>query len=317
MKRTNRIIIKCITVMVLLAVAAGCGTKETAPQPAFNKSAARDVIQGNTWYMKGCYHKALESFHKAYEKFTALDDQDGVARTLNNLGTLYRAEKDYESAVAFFDEAIRLFKRSGDARNLVQSLSNKAAVLTDRGELDNAATLLDEAESEARKNAVVLPTLKSNRALILIRQKKTEEAKHLLTEAKALTSPSKPFEFTTIAFAMGMLHEETGDLDTASHWYTQALETDRSAGFSRNLASDLSALGRVLMAQGKYDEALDILYRCFNIQTLLDDPKGTEETSAQLKSCLTALGDRKPDIRVKEHFLKRWSGGETKAGVCK
>lgn len=306
-----------LVIVFAMVVSAGCGKKTPVQQPKFNKGAARDVIEGNTWYMKGCYLKALESFHKAYEKFTAVDDQEGIARTLNNLGTLYRAEKDYDSALLFFDEARRIFSSIGESRGLVQTLSNKAAVYTDMNDLKKAESALDEADSIAASKTIGLPTLKSNRALVCIRQKKNDQAKMLLTEALAMTLEAKPFEYATITHAMGVLLETSGEPDQALVYYKIALEADRKAGYSRNTATDLSDIGRVLMAQGKHEEALDVLYRSFNIQTLLNDPTGAEATSVQIKLCLETLGDKKPDIRVKEHFMKRWAEGEKKAGLCK
>ncbi|MFA6012422.1 MAG: tetratricopeptide repeat protein [Desulfobacteraceae bacterium] len=314
--RTKKNIIGIITIFSLF-ISGSCTNKAPVQPPKFNKAAARDVIAGNTWYMKGCYHKALESFHKAYEKFTACDDQEGIARTLNNLGSLYRAEKDYDSALLFFDEARRIFSSIGESRGLVQTLSNKAAVYTDMNDLAKAEAALDEADAIALNKTIVLPTLKSNRALVCIRQKKTDQAKTLLTEALSMTSEDKPFEYSTITHAMGVLMETSGEPDQALVYYNKALEADRKASYSRNTATDLSDIGRVLIAQGKHEEALDVLYRSFNIQTLLDDPIGAEATSVQIKLCLETLGDKKPDIRVKEHFLKRWSEGEKKAGLCK
>jgi tetratricopeptide (TPR) repeat protein len=305
--------------VILIAVMAqpmGCGKKTTVQPQRFNKAATRDIIEGNTWYMKGCYHKALASFHRAYEKFIAGDDQDGVARALNNLGTLYRAEKDGEGALLFFDEARRIFTRTGDAKGVVQSLANTAATYTDMSAFDKAETALDEADRIAGENAVVLATLKSNRAVLYIRQKKTGEAKNLLTQALSMTSAEKPFEYATITHAMGLAMETAGDPETALSYYTKALETDRKAYYPRNVAADLSAIGRVQASLGKHDEALDALYRSLNIQTLVEDLEGAEKTSVLIKASLEALGDKKPDLRVKEHFLKRWSEGEKKAGIC-
>lgn len=314
-----RTIINIIGLFIVFSIliSVGCSKKVPVQPPKFNKAAARDVIEGNTWYMKGCYHKALESFHKAYEKFTAFDDQDGIARTLNNLGSLYRAEKDYDSALLFFDEAQRIFTHTGEDRDLVQTLSNKATVYMDMNDLAKAESALDEADNMALTKSIVLPTLKSNRGLLCIRQKKIDQAKTLLTQALAMTSEARPFEYSTIAHAMGVLMEAEGDSAQAISYYRKALEADRKAGYSRNTAADLSNIGRVLMAQGKHEEALDVLYRSFNIQTLLNDPTGAEATSVQIKLCLETLGDKKPDIRVKEHFMKRWAEGEKKAGLCK
>ncbi len=305
-----------LVIAVALALTMGCARKAEVQKPRFNKAATRDIIEGNTWYMRGCYVKALASFHKAYEKFTAQDDQDGAALALNNLGSVYRAEKDWDSALLFFEESRRIFERTGDSRGLVQALANTAATFTDMDQLDKAETALDEAEAAAVKNSVALPTLKSNRALVLIRRGHTAEAEKLLAEAEAQSSPDKPFEYATIVHAMGLCAEKKGDPDSALRHYARALESDRKAGYSKSIADDLAAMGRVLAAMNRHTEALEALYRSLGIRTLLADVKGAEALSVQIKTSLEALGDGKPDLRVREHFLKRWSEGEKKAGIC-
>ena len=304
-------------IMILaLVVFAACGKKTVVGQSRHNKAAIREINEGNAWYMRGCYHKALEHFHKAYERYTISDDQDGVARSLNNLGSLYRATKDHDSALAFFDGAERIFTRINQTRGLVQTLSNKAALFTDMGNLAAAESALDQADSRAQKENIILPTLSSNRALIRIRQKKYDEARALLNLAMAQSSESRPFEYATINHAMGLFMETAGDPDQALEFYTKALEADRKANFSRSIAADLAAIGNVHIARGRHELALDYLYRSFQIQTLMDDVDGAEKTTVLLKRCIEALGDKKQDTRVTEHFLKRWSESKRPVGAC-
>lgn len=313
----KKTIVTILAVTAMLTAYSGCGKKNVENGPVFNKGATRDTIEGNTWYMKGCFHRAFESYNKAYEKFAACDDLLGMGRSLNNIGTIYRYEKDFDSALLFFNQARGIFSELGEYADLVQILSNTAAVYMDMDDLDKAGSTLDDADETARNRGVVLPTLKSNRALLLVKQKKADEAKALMDDSFLAASAGKPFEYATLAHAMGVAAEASGDPDKALDYYNKALETDKKASYSRNIAADLTAIGRVLVSQGKNEEALDILYRALSIQTLVDDAEGAEKTSAQLKACLEALGEKKPDIRVREFFMKRWSEGNVKAGICK
>lgn len=303
-------------VLLLILVLSSCAKKAEISEPRFNKAATRDIIEGNTWYMRGCYVKALESFNKAHEKFVAQDDQDGTALALNNIGTVYRATKDLESALLFFDEARRIFRITGDSKGLVQSLANKAATLADMSELEKAEKVLSEADKTAEENNVVMPTLKSNRAVLLIKQDRITEAENLLVEAEALTTPARNFEYATIAHGLGLCAEKKGDFKEAIRYYTLALESDRKAGYSKNIALDLAAMGRVSAAMKNHDEALDLYYRSMNILVLLEDTEEAEELSVKIKESLEAAGENKPDLRIREHFLNTWSKGEKKAGLC-
>lgn len=284
--------------------------------PRHQKAAINDLAEGNVWYMRGCYDKAADYYEKALERFSAHDDQEGVAKSLNNLGTLYRSRKDLDSALKCFIEAEGLFKTLDLSLDRIQALSNTAAVHMDMEQFVWAASALDQADALAKEKNLVHPPLLSNRAVWLIRQNKTEDAETLLTRALSLSSPSKAFEYATITHAMGLLMETKKEYGQALTWYTQALDTDRRAYFIRGIATDLTALGRVHLALGDHETAADILYRGLKIQTLLGSADEAETVSSLLKTCLEALGDKAPSRPVTDYYLKQWADGHIISGPC-
>ncbi|MBU1169031.1 MAG: tetratricopeptide repeat protein [Proteobacteria bacterium] len=312
LKKQMMIVMVSACVCVLLA----CGAKEIQRQPRHQQAAENELVEGNTWYMRGCYNKASDYFEKALERFSACDNLEGVAKSMNNLGSLHRASKELDSALMFFDESFRLFKRINLPLGQVQALSNKAAVYMDMDQLAQAESVLDQADTLALKNAIIYPPLLSNRALLLIRQAKTREAETLLSQALIQTSAAKAFEYATINHAMGLLMETRGDNDRAITYYTTALDTDRNSYFIRGIAADLSALGRVYLAMGQNDDAADALYRGLKIQTLVGDADAAEKTSVLLKRCLEAMGEKTPDMRITDHFLTQWANGDIVSGPC-
>lgn len=301
---------------ILLSFLLACGSKNIPIQSRHQKAANDEIVAGNTWYMRGCYDKAAIHFEKALERYSASDDLEGVAKSLNNLGSLHRAQKDPDSALMFFDESERLFKRMDLTLGQIQALSNKAAAYMDMNRLDLAVSLLDQADALARAKTLTYPPLLSNRALLLIRQNQSQEAETLLHQALTMTSEDKAFEYATIVHAMGLLMEKRGDHDQALTYYNRALDTDRKGFFIRGIAADLTALGRVYLAMNQNENAADALYRGLKIQTLMGNADEAEVLSVLLKQCLEAMGENSPDMRVTDHFLKQWAGGDIVAGPC-
>ncbi|GAB6096036.1 hypothetical protein JCM14469_22890 [Desulfatiferula olefinivorans] len=304
------------TLAVLVCGLAACSAKDAPRLPRHQAAAVDELVTGNTWYMRGCYDKAAESFEKALERFAACDDQGGVAKTLNNLGALYRATQDPATALSCFDEAERLFARLGLRSDRIQALSNAAAAHMDLKQPDRAGALLDQAEILARAAGLAQPTLLSHRALWLIDQDRIAEADPLMVQALALCSPDRPFEYAVISHAVGRLMETKGDLDQAIRYYLQALDTDRNANAVRGIAADLTALGRVHLAMNQYETAADYLYRSLAVQTLVGDADNARVVSDLLKTSLTAQGDAAQPRPVTDHFLKQWAGGAVISGPC-
>jgi tetratricopeptide (TPR) repeat protein len=300
----------------LCLFSTACGPKNVPVQPPHQKAAIRDLIEGNTWYMRGCYDKASMRFEKALERFSAGDDLDGVAKCLNNLGSLYRAQKDPDTALLFFGEAERTFRNIGQALGQIQALSNTAAVYIDMNRLEDAEAVLNQADDLARQQVIAYTPLWSNRALLYIRQGKPADARPLMDQALLQVSETSPFQYATAHHVAGLLMEALGENDKALEHFNQALETDRREDFMRGMADDLTAMGRVYQAMDKHQKAVDTLYRSLKILTLLRDPAKAETTSSLLKISLEALGKNAPDMRITDVYLKRWAEGDMDSPPC-
>lgn len=305
-----------LCMLVLTLVLWACGSKNIPTQSRHWKAANKDMIEGNTWYMKGCMSKAAGYFDKALERFSAYDDQEGVAKCLNNLGSIYRIQKDRDTALLFFDEAKRIFSELQHPLGQIQALSNKAAVFIDMEQYDKASSVLDQADTLAGSLTLLFPSLLSNRALILIHQKNYEKAQILLDRARLTISKDKPFEEATLLHVTGVLMENMEKYDEALGHYASALETDRREYFLRGIAADLTAMGRVYIAQGQHGKALFVLYRSMKVRSLLGDGSESEDTSALLKTCLSTLGPKAPDTRITDLMLNQWAKGDTLAAPC-
>lgn len=308
--------ISMIFMTAALLATVACGGKNVQTQPPHWKAANNDMIEGNTWYMRGCLDKAAIYFDKALERFSAFDDREGVAKCMNNLGSIARIKKDRDTALLLLDQARMIFAEINQPMGQIQALSNQAAVHIDMGQYTEAETALDQAESLAATHMLAYPPLSSNRALVLIHGKDFDNARALLDQAMMNTTPEKPFEWATLQHVTGFLMESMGHLDKALPHYESALETDRSHYFLRGIAADLAAMGRVFMALDQPDKAVTVLYRSLGVSTLLGDGADAGETSALLKTGLTTLGERAPDTRITDLMLNQWAKGDTVSAPC-
>lgn len=306
---------------MILAFSLGllaCGGKKVEPTPLHQVSAHNDLVQGNTWYMRGCLDKSAIYFDMALERFTAYDDLAGVAICLNNLGNISRIKKDGKTALSYLDESERIFNQINNPEGVVRALSNKAAVYLDQDQLDSAEAALDQARDllTPPDQHVGFLSVWSNRVLLLIRKNEIEKAKTLMAEALVSASPDRAFEWGTLQHVAGYLMESAKEYDSALSYYKAALSSDRKHYYLRGIAQDLTAMGRVHAAMDRPGDALDYLYRSMKVRTLMGDANDIEETSTLLKECLTTLGDDAPDTRITDDMLSLWSKGDTVAAPC-
>jgi len=300
-----------ILISILFLFACGGGSSKQI-KPRHLTSGMVQIKKGNIWYQKGCYKRALEQFLRAHELFSASDQLNGVAMSMNNIGNVYRIIGDVEDAVQFFDESYNIYANIRDNEGAVHALSNKAAALIDIGRLEQANNVLNKADSTAQAYGIAYNPLLSNRGILLTRKKEYERAEEVLTRALANTVPSHHSEFAVINTALGNLMLETERFERAIDFYKKALSADRFIAFYKGMADDLTAIGSAYFVQKNYESAANYLQRSIKIYALIENENKVHELIKQLDKVEEKTG---LNISITKEFVKRWLAGEAD-GPC-
>ncbi len=280
---------------------------------SLQQAASAEMGTGTALYNNGCYRQALPHFLKAHEQYSAMDQLDGVAMSLNNIGNIYRTLNNPESAILFFDEALQLYMAINDPSGAVQTLSNKSAALITAGRLDDAGEILSKAEKMAAEEKISLSSLMHNRSILLVKQKKYADAKLALKENLSKTGQNQYKARAAINFAMGNIMSETNKHEKAISHYLTALKLDRKTGFHKRIAEDLEAVGKSYMALNKTREAISYLKRSAKIYALMRDEKKVAEIMAQLDSATANTDINTTVIRA---FINDWLSGNIEQPLC-
>lgn len=225
------------------------------------------IIQGGARDHKGAQASLIEAAE--IYRTTHGADHPYIANTLSNLGIQYNYTGDYELAVESQREALRIGVASyGEDHPSVNSFRiNLAAVLKDLGRLVEAEPILRrglaiDRETLAVGSPYLLATLDRMGATL------DQLGRHAEAEAYLREAADSRREH------MGMSHPDTGvailnvalnqlalgNLDEAEKLVLESLELQRALSDSSDpLAQSLAGLGRVRYAQGRVDEAVDLL----------------------------------------------------------
>jgi len=301
-----------MTVLLATVVLACAGGKSRNITPAHLTAGMSEIKKGNGWYQRGCYSRSLEHYFRAHEMFSASDQVDGAAMSLNNIGTVYRTLGNYDSAAAFLDESYRMYGDLGDAEAMVRTLSNMAAVLLDKGDLDGAESTIGRAQGIASGIKMAYNPLRKSRGVLLAKRGDHAAAEKILLELKGLVDATDHFEMAAINSAIGSIMLETGRLQDAIGYYGAALAADRWAGFHRGIAGDLEKIGSVYDQLEDYPTAADYYQRSLKVYALIG-------YRAEAKAILDRL-ERIPDeaafdLNITRLFVERWLRGEAD-GPC-
>ncbi len=293
---------------------SGCGLgKPLIEKPRHLAAGDREIVEGQRWYGRGCYKKALDHFLKAHELFTVSDQIRGKAVALNNLGNCFRLLGDPGSAALFLAESSDLLAAGADPVEEIQARVNLAAALADQGKFADAQAALDRAESlQAPAGKGDYWPLYNTRGVILLKQEKPAEARQALDRALAATG--WPAGSRAAAHhSMGTLLLATGAPGEAAGHFARALEMDRETGYSPGIADDLSGLARAEKAAGNPTAAAGHFRRAAQVYGIL----GMDESAKKALDELSALApETGADDSVTRFFLDRWERGAIREKPC-
>jgi predicted ATPase/DNA-binding SARP family transcriptional activator len=227
---------------------------ERAPVRTPERAASRARAQGCAALLALAQHDyaaARSLLEAALETWRARGDWQGVAATLNSLGSAAQAQGELAAARAFFEESLRLWRENDGPRGAAIALNNLAEVWLSQGELTRAQAACVEACVICRENGY-----RGTRAWSLHIQGRIAQAhgdpaaaRKLLEEGLVLrrAAGAKPGIAESL-FSLGQLAHDQGDLAAARARFSESLALRREMNDLRGIAACLEELTRLASA---------------------------------------------------------------------
>lgn len=165
--------------------------------------------QGQAAFQRGAYDEALVVFEQAAVGFAAQDDAVGQGEMLNNMGVIYRVQREWETAVATLQQAQTLFQQISDVNRQAQTLGNLGDVYAAHKKPDEAARCYSDAaalfaqQGDRDKQSQVLRAI----SLLRLRQGYWMEAMMRMEESLTAAPRLGPFRWLfrgLLRFALGL-----------------------------------------------------------------------------------------------------------------
>ena len=204
----------------------------------------------------------------------ASGDIGGQVRDLEMLGNGFNEVKRYAEALAFFDRAIKLAKKTPDAGFPLAAYEGKAQALAFEGKSAQANELLKEALAIARNEGWLKHAARILVVLgeVALETGNREQAKKHLEQAGTLGQNNGFFYPVSRAmFDLTKIYRDAGDLKAAEAHASLGLNASQYLGTGYYLPRDLTVLadlkalrGDVLSANRLYEQAEDAIERMLN-----------------------------------------------------
>lgn len=309
--QTLRLPILALGTILFLA----CGT--TAPQtpsPRHIRQSARQLRMADWHYIKGCYPQALAHYQQAHERYTAADHIEGVANSLNGLANVYFRLDELPSAILAYNDAIEAYGLVGVPAGAVRAMCNKAAVLIVANRIDEAGSVLDQADELAMGHSLLEALRHKTRAMLKMQHGATKEAEILLKRAIEAALANGSDQLASASFAMGQLLLNGKDPARAIDYFERSLSLDRDAGAYNDIAQDLAALGRCHDRLAQHQQAAAHYKRSIKIYALLGNAGKVQSLATLLENQGKVPGE---EIQATRQWVNQWLAGDKEANLCR
>lgn len=230
-------------------------------------------------YSKGIrLQDGLNYYNKALALRKELSFWKGISETLNKIGVNYYYQSDYENALKYINESLKIREERKENKDAIAScLNNISLAYFHKGDypkaLDHgsrALKLFEEADNIESQGLVF-----NNLGLIFFEMSLFTEA--LDSQFKALGIKEKSSNKAVIANSMsniGMIFTRLFNLEKALEYSSKALSLRREINDVRGIASSYNEMGRVYDKMNDFDKAIGYFSDSIKMNRELNLPNG-------------------------------------------
>jgi CHAT domain-containing protein/Tfp pilus assembly protein PilF len=200
----------------------------------------------------------------------------------------------FKSAIAKYEEALKLYRETGDRAKQAVSLNSIGLVYSILGEQQKALEYLNQslALSQAVGDRKQVAITISNFGFVYLKLGEKQTALDYFKQSLPLARAAgdRSGEATTLS-NIGIVYSDLGEKQTALEYYNQSLRLTREVGDRRGEAIILNNLGKVYSDLGEQQKALEHYNRSLPLSRKLGDKSQEATTLNNMAVVYLALGE--------------------------
>jgi tetratricopeptide (TPR) repeat protein len=226
------------------------------------------VLLANAYIDKGEFDEAGAVLEQTVEKAENARDPLFRARIYWSLSRLHALQGEPGPAARYARKALELLELTEHTAYAARAHQLLAHVELDRGNADEALGILDRGFPLVQQggNRVEEALFELEKARALVRLGRGDEAKRLAAMSTEVLEEASPVDAGRGHTIVGEVYEQLGETDKAIETYERAAEL-LAVNPNRYLLELYAKLADLLEAEGRKDEALDVLKRAVAAQS--------------------------------------------------
>ena len=282
-------------------------TDEQVLHQAELKAEAEHLLQqGIAAYRIGQYQTALESWQAALDIYRELNNRQGEAALLGNLGSAYDSLGEYQRAMDFHQQSLAIARDIGDRQSEANSLGNLGIVYDRLGEYQQAidfyqqslAIKRDIGDRQGEANSL------GNLGIAYRNLGEYQQAIDLHQQSLAIDRDigNRRGEANSLDH-LGSAYDRLSEYRRAIDFYQQSLAIDRDIGDRQGEAASLSNLGLAYDSLNEYQRAIDFHQQSLAIARDIGNRQGEAASLSNLGIVYFRLGEYQRAIDFHQQSL--------------
>ena len=205
---------------------------------------------------------ALDLYDRAMQAFEGARNEVGVAKTLRAISFVHDALGDFSRALDYQFRALTIDQRTGDDSGRAATLRTIGVVYSRSGDPASGLDFYRRSLALCSQPADAIERGKTlnNIGINLKNLGQLEEAYKALSEAhEVFVGLGLPLQQSATLNNLGLVLERKGDLEGAETTMREALALSEATGYGYGVSHASLALGKLFLAQARYDEAREWL----------------------------------------------------------
>src|SRR5215813_2845586 len=218
------------------------------------------IEQGNRLYLRSEFDQAIAIYRLSQGIAEQIGDKAGIARALNNIGSIYNIQGNYAQALEYLQRSLAVSESQGDNAGIVRALNTIGEVHLQRGDYMRALERFQKSleASKGLENKAGIARILRNIGEVHLQQGDYSQALEYTQKSLAMfeAEGNKAWIAGTLN-SIGIIHSSLGDYSQALEYYRKSLAVNGETGEQGLIASVLTNIGEVNRLQSDYAQALE------------------------------------------------------------
>jgi len=303
--KTKILFAYCLLSTAYCLLLCGCGGPSAPTLSSVHTKAIEYNRNGMKAMEKGDYEKALNYYMEALKINQSIEHTEGIAINLINIAVVYQKKGKTSEAHKFIDTVLSIQDINDDIRS--EAAFEKARLYLKDKELSMAEEWVNRSLSFNKG------IREGSRLNLLVRialiEGKHDEALSIANAALGLNRENKQrAEEANSLRLIAEINVYKGHYEESREFYMKALEIDKELGDSKKITMDLGGLGRLSLKQENSEDALNFYRRAYNVGLNAGDIEETLQILESISDIYRKIGDEKKAKEIesqREEILKR------------